>query len=843
MPGVSGISIDGDVEAGQQYIPRAAELLRRLSERIELGGVKTASDFVRLADNAYVYATVAMGLKRAVIVVDTSNAGPSAQQTKRTPVVVPDFYSGAIIDGTTTTPPKNFVTGIAPPPYINNFWPTPACAALFKIPTSNQTVTRLAVDPYTDFNSVLSAPEGSSAHYSQYVKLKPTMYSGQMRQVVQLLMGFGRQNKQSIYDKTKPKLTTAKQDRIAAVPSQYVIDVGKNGLQIRYDWRWYRTHGIGVGTDGAFWLVEIGNTRGALAMPLPINTVSQMDAFRAKLEAMGDSAGITALNTLGAFPTGESIPADNLDSWIRAGRVVRLSTVEDLQDFYNLNAPSSAYGWAFNHSGNEAHNIGQDFAANGVLESVHYGYSFTIGATNNVDPPSNATAAIAAIKSKSSDPRYQAVVFKINRMPEFDLELLLAHDSLDPDGLFEDLDAYVGAPVATAHGHLWEESRGYLYKLGKLVQYEVKYPNPELGYLVSVDMQAPHAPPIPCDTDVHVFYIGDELKICRWFNDLRTAPAPQVTDDTDGCELIGDFTRTTISGNTNIPPMIYTTDYDDRRELNANVNTIKTHAVSLGYCQISCADDIVSPWLASCTRKKRYRRDITDTTVGGEGLSTALVVPFLDRCCYYYALVDTTTGTSVSTSTSIFLEEDPWYCNTWRNFPGYNAPVIGGVVHRVQHPDGCGPVDARTAASPSPNYAPYPCSDISDSGPWCHVCDNLDSMTYFIPPPPTPPPTSTSATYHGVRTTFIVNESETTPFRIEQRVYTDVFGGIENPWLIPSPDPATGDTQYAEVTHNVLGDGDPMRFSHEPNGGIDVLGAPLPVDFEHGSPTCIGVIS
>ena len=52
---VSGISIEGDVAAGQKYVPRAKKMLRRLQDRVKHSHSNLATDHVRLDDDAYLH--------------------------------------------------------------------------------------------------------------------------------------------------------------------------------------------------------------------------------------------------------------------------------------------------------------------------------------------------------------------------------------------------------------------------------------------------------------------------------------------------------------------------------------------------------------------------------------------------------------------------------------------------------------------------------------------------------------------------------------------------------------------------------------------------------------------
>lgn len=844
--GVSSIVIEGDQAAGQIYVPRAQKLLRRLVERMNLGGVQTASDFVRLDDTAYCYGIVSHAVQKAIIVVE----GSREEQTPALPPAVvpqvPDFYSGAVMGGTIPEPP---VTTPPTPRALANFWPTPACAALFELNTGLQTTPKLAVEPADEFAGDLGPPENyQGPTFSQYVKLKPTMYSGAMRWVVQLLMGFGRQAKKSLYDRTKPDIGTIRDRKKATLqPTAYQKQVQKDGLQIRYDWRWHRTHGIARGADGELWLVEIGTTRGVLAMRLPMNETSQLTEFRQKLEDMGDGAGLYALDHLGGFPTGEGFPATAMDSWIRAGRVLQLATTDDMDAFYQHGTFSSVLGWAFNDSGTEAHNTCVSYDDDFFQTAYHYAMFFNIGALVEIDPQPDASALKARFNAQQGDDRYQAVMWKIGRLSRSQTREFLERGGA-VSFIFDDLDALVLDPQAPGSANLSLQESGRLYKLGRLAQYDLKFPSPELGYLVSWDMQ----PGISvarfhgrCDTTVHVFFDGDQLKYVRFFNDQQTVPWETVDDDSDGCKLMGTFTRTEEHGTLGLPIMVYSNDIDDRDRLASSRSVVVGVGTYMGYARATVADDIIYPPSGHLSRVARFKYFTDSKSWSGEGLSSAMVVPFYDRCAFLYAKGYSKQAYSHSTSYQYKELGDPWSCDTWRNFPGYTGHYAGDInnghwITLAQHPDGCGPVTARTVRAPGAYYSSNgPCSDFADKGPWCNTCDNAESLVYTIPPPPLPPSTNVTDNNTVEITSWIVNASGLTPLKIAVKNKPAISAA--NPWFIMSPDPETNLTQYAEATNNAFGDSPVMRYYDQPNGSVLTRGGPQPPGFT-GNTTFVGVV-
>lgn len=846
--GVTSISIEGDQDAGQIYVPRAAKLLRRLVERVNLGGVQTASDFLRLDDTAYCYAIVAGHVAKAVIVVEGSR---EVQYPVPPPAVVPqipDFYSGVVLGGVIPVPP---VTTPPTPKTLQSFWPTPGCARLFGLSGETQPVQKLTVEPFDEFSGVLGPSEEYQVPpYSQYVKLKPTMYSGSMRGVVQLLMGFGRQQKKSLYDKTPPPIgTTRDRKKATEKPTPYQTDVQKDGLQIRYDWRWYRTHGITFDEGGVPWLVEIGNTRGIVAMPLPLNKSSQIAEFRPKLEKMGDHAGIYALDKLGGFPTGESFPGKAFDSWVRAGRVLQLAKTDELDAFYSHGAFSSALGWAFSDSGREAHNTCVSSDPDYFQTAYHFAAFLNIGKMKDAQPAPNAAALKQRFQSMQGDERYPAVMWKIDHMPATDVDQWVGR-AWPISELFDDLDQLTIDPLAVGTASVQMQEKGRLYKLGTHAQYELKFPSPELGFLVSWDMQ----PAIStarfhgrCDTTVHVFFVGEQLKYVRFFNDQQTKPVVTVSDDTDGCELMGTFTRATETGTLALPIMVYSNDLDDRAELSSSRTLRVTNGKDLGYSTVAAADDILYPVIGYLSRKKRFKVCVDSKSWSGEMLQSAMVVPFYDRCAYYYAKAYGASTYSHSVACTYRYQADPWGCDTWRNFPGFSGHWAGGIdnghwISLDQHPDGCGPVTARTVRAPGAHYDTNagPCADFADQGAWCFTCDNADGMLYDIPEPPLPPPEYENDTSSVPVTSWIVSACALTPLRIAEKDKT--WANYMNPWFVMSPDPETNETQYMDETHSAFGDSAVMRYYDQPNGSVLTRGGPQPPNLDKSNATFIGVL-
>lgn len=849
---VTRVTVTGDERRGQEYLPAALALLRRTQERRHLGQLAQLSAQMRFDEHAYAYVSLAGGINAVHIVV--GDGEEKLLEEIATPVDIPDFLSGAIqngfIEDVPADPPRAAFKTLA------DFHPTGSCAVRYKLLAGYQSVRRLAVEPYSVYAGDLGNPtEGSPRTYSQYTRLKPTMFSGTMRAVVQVLMGFGRGTLRngrtvSIYDQ-KPAVDPL---RHRPTITRYNRDVLRDGFQVRYDWRFTRTHGITYAADGRPWLVEIGIVQGVLAMPLPLNAASTVLAFRRRLEKAIDMEALAVLDRFGGFPTGESFPpSEQIEAWIRAGRILRLATHDDLAPFYAHTAYSQAMGWAFNLRGDEAHNTGWRYGDDDVQRGVHYMLPLTIGATRSVARAGDVGGLTRSFRALPTSDARDAAIWKLDRLSVD--QLARANDELDRYGAEDALtyvDSLVLEPIAFGSSHLSQVSEGALWFPPRAKQETgtvARWPDADLGLLVAHSMKpASSAAPEPkrCDTTIHVFFAGDELKWVKFFREVETTPGTS-TDDFDACMYIGQWAQHVDGGQIGIPAMFYTNDLDDREELAESTTDMSVRGVDLGYCRIVANDDIINPSQGSASRVKRFRLTTDTRTVTSSGKGTGIAVPFYDREAVFYAVQKTSEASSHSVSTGDRELADPWFCNYKRNFPGYYGSYTGSGTAsdpwrplRLQDVNGYGPNEFRTANPNSPQYDDSnACRDMADSGPWVFGGDNIDAKLYNIPAPPIPVPVNEQVGPTGHYEVFLLSSSG---FGTVRTLAMDTVNFGE--WGIPSPDAGDGASsdQYIECTANAVGDAALSRFSTNLNGGLRVLGGPNWPGLEEGFLTFVGVI-
>lgn len=220
-----------------------------------------------------------------------------------------------------------------------------------------------------------------SSARSQSAEINASMYSGYLAKAVQVILGYGK----------------LKSER-ASEPNKLI------GVQVKYDWRWARCHGIVVAADGALWLVEISINNGVIAMPLPLftNTVKGTPLYSQLLGSKQDVLR-EAVKLFGGLPSGETFPTNLvpsgspsgtlslLDQAIAKGDVIRLASVSSMAPYFEKSPHSSWMGWSFNEGSktiaSEAHNTcyepglsvpGTPYVVDDIAQGFHFKLSISI---------------------------------------------------------------------------------------------------------------------------------------------------------------------------------------------------------------------------------------------------------------------------------------------------------------------------------------------------------------------------------------------------------------------------------------------------------------------------------
>lgn len=592
--------------------------------------------------------------------------------------------------------------------------------------------------------SELRPKEPTAYITTQYSNQRPTWYSGAMAEVMQIVGGYGRQTLKDLPDN---KIERARLMLPAKVAKKIEAELGNTRLpgylglppksgEFQYDYKYNATNGVGFDGQGKPWLLQV-STRGVYAMPLPTIPATTTKAFRDFVDAVGDDEIKWIINRFGGMPSGESFPLQEKDfeSWRRAGVIVKVC---DAGDFYNHLAYTSAIGWSFNSKGSEGFNTCYDYE-----EGIGFGMSFKLrmglGAAQNdgklpvafdlEDPEDmqrlNSYLSMLYRQLPDNTARALAIKYKLRRVPVSDV---LGRANNSGPGEVDYWDNLEVAPIADHSGSITEVGRGRLWHgASPQLQPQIKFPEPFMDGCVSHDFGRLEGFPMPtdarCDTAMFGYYVGDALKVAKYFYDPRGFTR-KVEDNYEDCMIVGSWEQTVTEGSTTLLGHFYTSDFDER-EAAAPVTTVTTIVgTDLGYdTKPHFSFDFIFSTSGTMWRNRYFQHKTKETKTEGFGKSVALCVPYLARNAVLHADKEFTTGATESENLAVHAAGDP---NTYRYYTydqvlAWMGTAANGNMETI-------PVTAdRLAPYPrdgnpvwvvARNYFPQECSDFADSGDW-----------------------------------------------------------------------------------------------------------------------------
>lgn len=801
------LSYEGDRDKAASFLGKVTQELDRLQARLSTAGLDRGSFQHVLDDSSYCYGYILPGGLRAAHIVATPGVAPTEELNDVAVTSMPNFLSGY------STDQKIFPAQDEDPDLLFQFTPSAETAALEQAElTYAPKNAKLAVYPWVAFDS-------NPGFYpsSQYDVIAPTMYTGTMRKLVQALMGFGRQlSETTIFDTVNEEFEVIDTEQDEDVElTAFQQDVLDNGLRVRYDHRFMRSHGLVRSADMTWWVVEVSMARGVIAMPLPVHEKTTAPEFRDIVNEAGRFEALNILDAFGGFPTGESFPLTSklTEAYIRAGFILRLKTVTEMQPFFNLTGYSSVMGWAFNLYGDEAHNTAWTYGDDGVQIGYHYALALAIG--EMIAVPTVAAAEdlkSLMIEVEDRDDVMEAVLWKIDRLNAEQVEtfLELAGDA-GAQPAFDALDELVLVPMAPGSASLSKVSEGKIFWPTLGGQQQIKFPEPILGGLLSHDMRPSSIQDnYPrCDTTMHVFFAGNELKWVKYYLDTRSVFSGgyhREGDDQFDIDYtpVGNFYVANVLYPKKVPPLFYTNDFDDRRELpqgkfewfyrrkKEGYGEPWSFSSAVAYPNLVPAYDqgVANSSTACCLyRFMWFNYDYDFHQSNSETLKSGIVVPFYDREAYYYATLRMETGRTVQYARGFYYVMDPYM--GWTPDPQYNNDILEESYCSYA---GSAPADYQ--------------KDFADNGPWAPIGADIRSFTSS--------PTAQQAAHQGTSVQvyadpvadlkkYLVTSSsfQTIELPAESRV-GDGASIWEPLWVRPSPD-EFGDYQFIGETHNVLG--------------------------------------
>lgn len=717
----------------------AVELLaRRLTNLKQLSGLDSMRMVRQLPSGGYVIAQNMGGVFRAI----THNPLPPAQPEPFDGIAkdyIPMLFSGVI---TKEAVKEGEGVGIKL---------TEQCRrriAGYKgsnLPDKNVELQRFVIGYHQTASEFKPAIQGLVFH-TQYLQQRPTWYSGAMAEVMQIVGGYGKQDFEQLPESRIERsrlLIPAKVKRKISLEMINVRLPGYTGIpdkegQFQYDYKFHNTNGVAFDELGNPWLLRI-STAGIHAMPLPIVPATATKAFREWIEEVGDDEILKILDRFGGMPSGENFPilSKAFEAWRRAGVIIKVC---DTSDFYQHIMYSSACGWSFNSMGTEGFNTCYDYYDDeGLGYGLAYGVNLKIGAASNngklpptfdLDSSEDARrldSYLSSIYRLMSDdsPEHLAVKYKLRRVPVGDI-LARAKQGLAGTSELEYWGSEELEPIAIHSGNVAEVSRGYIYHPAKFqYQPQIKFPEPFMGGCVSHDflplINGRYKDEYPnSDTIMFGYYVGDQLKVIKYFRDSRSRSKP-TEDNYEDCMIVGSWERAEYLSPSRIVGNFYTTDLDLREETSEQIRDTEIIGTDMGYDSKPYFAFDAPFWMpGSMWRNRYYKHKTTTVTSGSRSVNIGMCIPYLDRNSVIHAYTDAKSGVEKRVTERMYSVTDP---HSYRFYTyDFNMHWAGGADRNGNAGSSAGetphPKDSNPVWVVAYNYNPGGCSDFADQGDW-----------------------------------------------------------------------------------------------------------------------------
>jgi hypothetical protein len=486
----------------------------------------------------------------------------------------------------------------------DNFNLMPESSELFARPEASY---KLAIE---ENDALAPLRDPFSPHiYSQFASIEPGNYTGAMSHIIQLLLGVGRilpydYEQRWLYAAPNRAPMTAKvvdldpitgelEEGSGSPPTSFYTGQNNEQVQITYDWRWNRTHGVMWGADlqerRVPMLVELGQ-RGIFLMPFPVDSISQTPAGQAHYLRVYPDLGRfspfkdgeeTLFEAIGGFPTGERMPGviSETRRWVRAGYL--LEADRNLDEFYSGMAMTSNFGWSFHPSRPKA--INTMYKYNGKGQKVGYCYEVNLAITekpNTAKVRNTVTPLVIAALGLTDE----IDKFKAERLPQDFAEVMVTA----PD--YDEFDAFEVSPDWDVRARIVKLREGFLEYPGFQCPKgsfgpcspiprapHFKYYEPIISSVLNFDFEKPPDVPMPKRSDGPIFatYVNGSAEIVHFFHESE--PSASFTQNTrQPCQYVGTWQDINYSEGRRLVGQFYTSSHDFRQLFNTGSGSIKT---------------------------------------------------------------------------------------------------------------------------------------------------------------------------------------------------------------------------------------------------------------------------
>ena len=632
--------------------------------------------------------------------------------------------------------------------------------------------------------------KGDYFKHTQYVRLKPSWYSGAMAEVVQVVVGYGKPwNPDFEDDSIENMIVTLPVDVAEKIDAELLQKAlpGYTGYpheegHIQYDYKQFKNDVVSFDPTGKPWLVRI-SAIGVHAMPLPVIPATTTEAFREYMIEVQDDEILKILDRFGGMPSGETFPEGRaFQAWLRAGVIIKIC---DAGDFYQHMPVYDAASWAMNSQGNEGFNTCYQMTG-GRVEFLSYKLRLSLSPVQDqgwVKPGSTNSSDVFKYISDLyklldvSDAYDRAIIYKIkNASPEEIQDRARGYISSDSSSQreFDYWDNYTADPITEHSGSLTRVGSGLaeipvikgFYSINAL-----KFPALTGEGCASFSCPAPEREGRPtnsiaCDVVVFGCYIEDQLKVIKYFYEPMQFNKEEESTF-DDIMIVGQWDKKETTSPTGIAGNLYTSDFDDRSELESSSIYTYIKGIDLGYGNPAFQTPDLLFTHGALYRARYYKHEITTKTISGNSLSSAVCVPNFNRDAILYAYQQST-GSEVST------EEhqknaigDPTSYSLWTYDPIFHW--IGGTGKGRPMP-----TTGDYAYVYDMTYMPTEMSDFADQGDWYGVGNGYVDVSAIV----TPYTDRAAGTHHAGGVVIGGEAPHMEPFNSEEEVKNKSSGYV-----------------------------------------------------------------
>lgn len=524
---------------------------RQLTNAKQLSGLDTAREVYSLPDGGTALFQDAGGVFRVITYKEVVVEKPK-DETFEKPVKIPMLFSGLIIQ---TSHNDNYVNT---PTKIRL---TEQCRKRLNNYADNQPIPETEIGLF-QFN-VPTYDSDEVWFDNRYDYEYPTLYSGAMSQVVQIVSGYGITDPALIPTPTESVVLSPYEQAQMLIPKEVYDDIKEEiakqniGLRVinmlenksginRFGFSYSETDIISFDTDNQPWLVRICEL-GIYAMRLPMISETTTKAFRRYIESVNDTEILAILDKFGGMPSGASFPSlhKNDDTYyvtemlINAGLIIRLCDTDGFNGYLpysdDLGVTTNSKGdegycTCFNYVDTDNYARGYTFKIN--LDISHIKETTPLDISQLNDDDSNYLAKMAEFFISES---FEALTVKA-KMDYAGLSVIkdranqAAINGFDINTEYTYWTDLVADPIAKHTGEMFKIETGYLY------YYPIDWSNyqPQFMPLDAYSKNSREAncfapknrswqnnPPI-CDTTVMVYYENDVPRKVKYYADFTT---------------------------------------------------------------------------------------------------------------------------------------------------------------------------------------------------------------------------------------------------------------------------------------------------------------------------------